>query len=62
MMQVNHEDVPVSERAVAVRMAVGFRPFPTLMLVLVMFVMHMKMLVLHRAVPVFQFRRIVGRP
>ena len=62
MVQIDDVSVNVADRRVPVRMAVRLRPFPALMRVPVVFVVHVQVLVALRGVAVRQCRRIGGRP
>jgi len=54
--------VPMPHRRMPVRMAVRLRPFPALVLVLVMLVVNMEVLVVQGRMRVVQDGRVIGRP
>lgn len=61
-MEVDHLGVFVFQRAVTVRMAVRLRPFPALVVVLLVLVVDMQVLMFHGRVQMVQLARIVRRP
>ena len=62
MVKIDDEGVPVSDRRMAVGMAMGLGTLPSFVLVLVMFVVDVQVLVLHGVVPVHEHLRIIRRP
>jgi hypothetical protein len=62
VVAVDDVGVLVVERAMAVRVAVGFGSFPAFVFVGVVRVMNMQVFVGQGLVPVRQFARILGRP
>ncbi len=59
MVQIDHEAMSVARGAMAVRMTMGLRPFPALVFVLVVRVVHMQVLMIHRVMNVVQLDRVV---
>jgi hypothetical protein len=62
MVQVDDIGVPVLHLFVPMRMAMRLRPFPTLVIVMVVLIMDVPVLVFEGLVPVFQFEGIACRP
>ena len=54
MVKIDDEGVPVPDRRMAVGMAMGLGTLPSFVLVLVMFVVHVQVLVVHGGVAVGQ--------
>ena len=62
MVRVDPVGVFVFQRFVTVPVAMGLRPLPALMVMLVMLFMDMQMIMLQRAVQMLQLVRVVRRP
>ena len=62
MVQVDHVVMFVRNRAVAVRMVMRFRGFPSVVFMLMMLVVNMRMLMVKRAMMVFDVPDVFLRP
>ena len=62
MVIVDHKRVPMREPGMPVRMGVRFRPFPALMLMLMVRVVNVAVFVAKFLVDMLDLNRIAGRP